>query len=232
MGRLIRTRADNNAKVPAFLDWNFWLGPAPYREYRGVCDWDWRWVLEWGGGQMMDWIGHHADIAQWGINRDRTGPVSFEGTGDFSHPDGIYDSPPTYRYTCRYADGLELVVADESQLSRGTRWYGENGDWIWVNRFHFEASKPSIRDAKIEAGEIRLYSPGHHRNFVDCVKNRKTTVTPAEVAHRSASIGHLGQIAMLTGQKIKWDPDKEEILDNPAASALLGRPARGPWSLI
>ena len=222
--------ADPNAKVPEELDWNFWLGPAPLRPYQGVYDWDWRWVLEWGGGQMMDWIGHHADIAQWGLGRDTTGPVSIEGYAPFE-PDGIYDSPKTYRYTCRYTDGIELTVADNSQVKSGATWYGENGDWVWVDRGHFEASTPKIRDSKIEAGELRLRSPGHQRNFIDCVKNRDTTLTPAEVAHRSASIGHLGQIAMLTGRKIAWDPSNEQILNDPAASALLGRTPRGPWSL-
>jgi predicted dehydrogenase len=223
--------ADPNAKIPEELDWNFWLGPAPFRPFQGVYDWDWRWVLEWGGGQMMDWIGHHADIAQWGLARDTSGPVSIEGYAPFE-PDGIYDSPKTYRYTCRYADGIELTVADSSQVKGGTTWYGENGEWVYVNRGQFDASTPKIRDSKIEAGELRLRSPGHQRNFIDCVKARDTTLTPAEVAHRSASIGHLGQIAMLTGRKLAWDPVKEQILNDPAASALLGRTPRGPWSLV
>jgi len=223
--------ADPNAKVPEGLDWNFWLGPAPYRPFQGVYDWDWRWVLEWGGGQMMDWIGHHADIAQWGLNRDTSGPISFEGYAPFE-PDGIYDSPKTYRYTCRYADGIELVVADSSQIKSGTTWYGENGAWVYVDRGHFDASSPTIRDSKIEAGELRLRSPGHQRNFIDCVKTRDTTLAPAEIAHRSASIGHLGQIAMLTGRKIAWNPDKEQIVGDPAAATLLGRAPRGPWALV
>jgi predicted dehydrogenase len=223
--------ADPNAQVPEGLDWNFWLGPAPFRPFQGVFDWDWRWVLEWGGGQMMDWIGHHADIAQWGLDRDTSGPVSFEGYAPFE-PEGIYDSPKTYRCTCRYADGIELVVADSSQISMGTKWYGANGDWVHVDRGHFEASSPKIRDSKIEAGELRLRSPGHQRNFIDCVKARDTTLTPAEVAHRSASIGHLSQIAMLTGRKIAWDPAKEQIGGDPAAAALLGRAPRGPWALV
>ena len=222
--------ADPNAQIPAELDWNFWLGPAPYRPFQGVYDWDWRWVLDWGGGQMMDWIGHHADIAQWGLDRDTTGPVSFEGYAPFE-PDGIYDSPKTYRYTCRYADGVELTVADSTQVNSGTTWYGENGEWVYVNRGRFDASSPKLRDAKIEAGELRLRSPGHQRDFIRCVKARDTTLTPAEIAHRSASIGHLGQIAMLTGRKITWDPANERIVNDPAASALLGRPLRAPWTL-
>jgi predicted dehydrogenase len=223
--------AEPNAQIPPELDWDFWLGPAPFRQFQGVYDWDWRWVLEWGGGQMMDWIGHHADIAQWGIGRDATGPVSFEGYAPFE-PEGIYDSPKTYRCYCRYADGVELIVADNQQVRSGAKWYGENGDWIWVDRGRYEASTPKIYSSRIEAGELRLRSPGHQRQFIDCVKTRDTTFTPAEVAHRSASIGHLSQIAFLTGRKIKWEPDREQIIGDAAAAALLGRTPRGPWSLV
>jgi predicted dehydrogenase len=226
-----RNPIDPHATIPKGLDWDFWLGPAPYRPYQGIADWDWRWVLDWGGGQMMDWIGHHADIAQWGLDRDTSGPVTFEGYAPFE-VDGICDSPKTYRFSCRYADGVEMTVADSRQVKSGTTWYGENGEWVWVDRGRFDASTPEIRDSRIEPGELRLHSSGHHRNFIDCVKTRATTLTPAEVAHRSASIGHLGQIAMLTGRKIKWDPVREQILGDVSAEALLGRTPRGPWSLV
>ena len=80
--------------------------------------------------------------------------------------------------------------------------------------------------------EIHLYdSPGHHRDFLNCVKSRKTTITPCEVAHRSATPGHLGQIAMLLGRKIRFNPDTEEILDDPTAASLLGKAMRSPWHL-
>jgi len=226
-----RNPIDPHATIPKGLDWDFWLGPAPYRPYQGIADWDWRWVLDWGGGQMMDWIGHHADIAQWGLDRDTSGPVTFEGYAPFE-VDGICDSPKTYRFSCRYADGVEMTVADSRQVKSGTTWYGENGEWVWVDRGRFAASPPEIRASGIEPGGLRLLSPGHNRNFIDCVKTRATTLTPAEVAHRSASIGHLGQIAMLTGRKIKWDPVREQILGDVSAEALLGRTPRGPWSLV
>jgi hypothetical protein len=69
------------------------------------------------------------------------------------------------------------------------------------------------------------------RNFLDCVKSRKPTITPVEAAHHSAVPGHLGLIAMLVGRKIKWDPEKEVILDDAEASQLLSRPYRAPWKL-
>ncbi len=216
--------------IPEGLDWDMWLGPAPYRKFMGVCDFDWRWVLDWGGGQIMDWIGHHADIAQWGLGRDQSGPTSFKGYCPFE-PDYIFDSPTSYRYTGTYSDGIEIVVADHHQVRSGTTWFNENGEWVTVNRGRFDASTPQIRDSKIEAGEIRFRSEGHQKEFVKCVKTRDTTLTPAEIAHRSASIGHLGQIAMLTGRTLKWDPEKEQIIGDSAAAAMLGRTPRGPWTL-
>ena len=219
-------------EVPPHLDWNRWLGPAPWTPYRGVAHWDWRWVLAWGGGQMLDWIGHHADIAHWGLGLDRTGPVSVEGSGEF--PGGaVYDAPIAFRFVCRYANGIEMTVANGSQLPKGvgTRWIGDRG-WIWVNRGGLASEPGGLVHEMIVPGESRLYASRDHRgNFIDCVRNRQTTITPAEVAHRSASVGHLGQIAMLTGRRIRWNPETEEIINDPGASALLGRASREPWIL-
>ncbi|MCX7825242.1 MAG: gfo/Idh/MocA family oxidoreductase, partial [Verrucomicrobiae bacterium] len=134
----------------------------------------------------------------------------------------------------RYANGIELIVADAKQQPKGmgARWIGEKG-WVWVDRSGIDAEPKSLLAEQIGADEQRLYySRGHHLDFIECVKNRQTTITPAEVAHRSASVGHLCQIAMLTGRKIRWNPDTEEIIGDPAASALLGRAPRAPWSLM
>ena len=84
----------------------------------------------------------------------------------------------------------------------------------------------------IGENEVHLYkSSDHHRNFLECVKSRAETAAPVEIAHRSISIGLLGEIAMTTGQKILWNPEKQEIIDNPVASRLLCRPYRQPWNL-
>ena len=80
--------------------------------------------------------------------------------------------------------------------------------------------------------KIKLYeSPGHWRNFLDCVKSRKPTIAPAQTAHHSAIPGHLGLISMLTGRKINWDVKHEKILGDAAASELLTRAYRPPWKM-
>ena len=221
--------------VPKGLDLNMWLGPAPWRPYchfRGSSiHFHWRWILDYSGGQLTDWAGHHIDIAHWGLGLDYTGPLEIYGKGEF--PDeGLYNVPMTYKFTCKYAGGLEIVVANNKQQPMGAKWYGEGGKWIHVSRRGLNASDPGILREQIGPDEIHLYKPTDHKqNFLDCIKSRKLTITPIEVAHRSISVALLGEIAMLTGRKIKWDPEKEEILGDPGASALLGRSYREPWHL-
>ena len=216
--------------VPEGLDWNFWLGPAPYVPYRGVSHWDWRWIMDYSGGQLTDWAGHHIDIAHWGMGWDYTGPVEIEGRGNYP-TEGLYNVATQYKFACTYADGTVMTVANNQQLTQGAKWYGETG-WIHVSRGGMSASDEKILREEIGPNETRLYeSKDHKQNFLDCVKSRELTICPVEVGHRSISVALLGEIAMLTGRKIKWDPENEKIIGDPEASALLGRSYREPWVL-
>ncbi len=216
--------------VPDSVDWDFWLGPAPLVPYRGVIHWNWRWMMDYSGGQLTDWAGHHIDIAHWGLGLDETGPVEIEGKAEYPK-DGIYDVPTAYKFTCKYKNGLEMIVANDRQVPKGmgTTWYGDGG-WIHVRRGKLEASTDKILKEVIGPEETQLYNSGdHHQNFLDCVKSRKKTITPIEVAHRSISVALLGEIAMLLGRKIRWNPDKEEFVNDEEATRLLSRPMRSPW---
>ena len=217
--------------VPEGLDWDFWLGPAPWVPFRGVCHWDWRWIMDYSGGQLTDWAGHHIDIAHWGLGLGRTGPVEIEGRGVYP-TDGIYNVPYEYKFTCKYANGLTMVVANNKQLLQGAKWYGESGKWIYVKRGKLEANPPSVLKEVIGPGEINLYrSRDHKQNFLDCIKSRKETIAPAEIGHRSISVALLGEIAMLTERKLRWDPEKEVFLNDDGANRMLSRPMRSPWHL-
>jgi len=216
--------------VPDGVDWEMWLGPAPKVPFRGVLHWHWRWIMDYSGGQLTDWAGHHIDIAHWGLGLDNSGPVSIEGKGRPNN-DGIYNVPVEYDFTCVYENGLVMRVANASKLEHGmgTLWKGKNG-WIHVDRRGLKASDENILQEKIGSNEISLYkSTDHWRNFIDCVKSREKTITPAEFAHRSISVGLLGEIAMITGIKLHWDPQNEKFTDNNAyATRLLKKPYRKP----
>jgi predicted dehydrogenase len=221
-------------EVPPELDWEMWLGPAPKVAYRGVSHWDWRWILDYSGGQLTDWAGHHIDIANWGAGLEHTGPIEISGTGVYP-AEGIYNVPVEYDFLCKYANGIEMRVANASRLkfNMGTTWYGDNDSWIHTDRGNrLLASDPKILDEVIGENEIHLYkSENHWQNFVDCVHSGNQAIAPIESAYRAISVALLGEIAMTTGQTIHWDPEKEEIIGNPMASRLLSRPYRKPWTL-
>lgn len=215
---------------PDHLDYDFWLGPAPYAPYCPArVHMNWRWNMDLGGGQLMDWVGHHVDIAHWGMGFDLTGPVEVAGTGEYTRA-GVWNSPSRYYLNVKYADGTPMKVAGGyPEIRSGTKWIGEYG-WIWCDRGGLEANPPSLLQEFISPDEIRLYkSRDHHQNFLDCIKTRRPTITPAEVAHRSASVGHLGVIAIELGRKIRFDPNTEKIINDPEADRLLSRSYRSPW---
>ncbi len=228
------TRGNESIKpVPEGVDWEMWLGPAPLVPFRGILHWDWRWIMDYSGGQMTDWAGHHIDIAHWALDLEHTGPVEVEGHGTYPK-DGIFNVPYEYKVTTKYANGITMIIANDRQLPHGmgTCWYGDKG-WLHVTRDEpIHAEPKSVVDEVIGPNEIHLYeSKDHFQNFLDCIKNRRETITPAEVAHRSLTPALLGEITMLTGRKLKWDPEKEVIIGDEEASRMLSRPMRSPWHL-
>lgn len=216
-------------KPPADLDYDMWLGPAPDEPYAPArLHKNWRYILDYGGGLLTDWVGHHLDIAHWGLDRDQTGPIEIDGTGAFEP--GLYDVPTDFDVRCKYADGLTIRITNKNR--GGTKFHGENGQWVYVDRGKIEANPKALLEETIGPDEIRLTrSTDHYQNFIDCVKSRQQTITPAETGHRSATVGNLGLISILVGRPLKWNPEKETIQDDEEASRLLGRSMRAPWTL-
>ena len=227
---------DQITEAPAGLDYNTWIGPSqmmPYRECQ--LHKNWRWNYNTGGGQLLDWVGHHVDIAHWGLGFDENGPSEIEGEGEFPPADAIWNTCTKYRLNLKYPNDIEMVISGgHPGIKGGTKWIGTNG-WVHVTRGSFSASNEEWSEMPLlpaDQRKVKLYeSPGHMRNFLDCVKSRKPTITPIETAHHSAVPGHLGMIAMRTGRKIKWDVQRGVIIGDAEASKMLGREYRKPWLL-
>jgi predicted dehydrogenase len=224
---------DRPMDPPKTLDYERWLGPAPLAPYCPArVHKTWRWNLDYGGGMLMDWVGHHVDTAHWGLGFDNTGPVEVEGKGEYTLASRVWNAPSRFRVRARYKNGVTMIISGGyDDVRRGAKWIGDEG-WIWVDRSGMEAQPRQILFSRIRSDEIRLEpSLSHYKNFLDCVRTRRQTLCPADVALRSATPGYLGLISILTGTKIKWDPEKQRIIDNPAAERLLSRPMRSPWRL-
>ena len=217
--------------VPEGLDWDMWLGHTPnaaYTEKR--CHFWWRFILAYGGGEMTDRGAHVIDLAQLAAGKDHTGPVECIANGT-ANASGIFDAYMDYVFVNIYDDGLKMIGATKGP--RGVKFEGDEG-WIFIHVHgqKVEASDPRILESKIGNREIQLgRSPGHHRNFADCVKSREDTMATAEVGHRTGTICHLNNISMKLRRPIQWDPVNEVVINDDEANALLGPQMREPWSI-
>jgi myo-inositol 2-dehydrogenase/D-chiro-inositol 1-dehydrogenase len=225
--------------VPENLDYEMWLGPAPWAPYtedrvhpqNSITDRPgWLRISDYGAGMVTGWGSHHLDIAHWGMGTEDTGPVEIEGQAEFPK-DGLWDVHGDFRIEYTYANGVKVIVAEEKIYRNGVRFEGDQG-WVFVTRGAIEAEPKSLLQETIGAGETKLYVSDHHKgNFYECVKSRAATIAPVEVGHRSCSVCLLGDIAMRTGRKLQWDPAQEQFVNDTQANAMLSRPMRAPWHL-
>ncbi len=210
--------------LEAGLDWERWLGQAPKRPYnsvlspRGVHNHfpHWRNYREYSGGSMTDWGAHHFDIAQWGLGMDESGPVEIIPPEDPKANKGV-------KYI--YANGIEMIHGGTG----GVTFFGTKGK-IFVTRGKVKCEPESIFKEPIGGKDVRLYpSPGHHRDFLDCVKSRKRPICDIEVGARSVTVCHLGNLAYWHRKKIRWDPKAWKITEGDAA--WIDRERRDPYQL-
>ena len=230
--------------VPKTLDYDMWTGPAPMRPYtvdRCTCFGTYH-CYDFALGFIAGWGAHPLDIAQWGMDLDHTSPVSYEGTGTIPTR-GLYDTTSQWDIHCTYANGLPMRFMSERTaksvvmsyrkkwITHGTTFFGTDG-WVSVDRTGLYTSDPKLTQVKLKTNEVHLYnSPAQDRNFVDCIKTRKPTISPLESAIRSDTISHMADICVRVGRPIKWDPKREAIIDDRQATQLLNRTMRSPWSL-
>jgi|SRR5436190_4482113 len=238
--------------VPPQLNWDLWQGqtqPVDYVPER--CHTFFRFWHDYSGGTLTDWGAHHNDIAQWGNNTDRSGPVSVEGRVLAPPVPGGYTTFGRYEVNYEYANGVKLTCksvlredfygrptgekATTDDERNGVKFIGKYG-WIFVNREKIVASDPLLLSTELSPKANRLppapKGPAPHMaNFFDSVRSREPAACEPEIGHRSVSVCHIGVIALRTGRKLAWNPEREEFENDPEANKYLSREMRQPWSL-
>ena len=214
-------------KLEPGLDWNLWLGPAPKRAYNSILSarggiskpWpQWRRYREYSGGGQTDIGAHHYDIAQWGLGMDGSGPVEIIPPKDPSQGKGV-------KYV--YANGVEMIHGGPS----GITFHGTDGK-LRIDRGHLSATPADAIKTPLSDKEVHLYkSPGHHRDWLNCIRNRKRPVADVEIGARSVTVCHLGNLAYWHGRKLKWDPKNWKFIGDDKANEWLDYDRRDPWQL-
>lgn len=227
--------------VPKELDYDLWLGPAPWAPYTDMrvhTPFDllkrpnWMRIDTYAQGMISNWGAHYFDMAQWANDTEYSGPVSVEGKGEF--PKSLWNTMINFRVTYRYANGVEMTCEQTPTSKPSIRYVGSEG-WILVDGYpgQISSSRPSLLTSKSAEGELDLSKTLWDKpDFIDAVKTGRKTLEPIEIGHRTISISQIGLIACQLSEKLTWNPEKELFVGNNAANALLTAPlARKEWAL-
>jgi predicted dehydrogenase len=247
--------------VPAGVDYERWLGPAPFRPHtQDLCSDDgakktWWFISDFALGFIAGWGIHPIDIAVWGADLFN-GPVEVGGRGTF-YSEGACDTATVWNVNLKFAGGVTMKFVgvpnggnqgkgtcdtwpQENEwkqryrriTSHGTAFEGTEG-WVHVDRDGINLNPENLIDLPEETLHTQLLrSSNHVRNFLDAVKSRGPTVCPIEESVRSDSLCHISEIAIRLNRKLTWDPKKERFLDSEEANLRLpARKPRAPWHL-
>ena len=201
-------------ETPDDVDWDMWLGPAPWRPFhQSLITGGFRPFRDYSGGSTTDWGCHTFGGCLFALNLHLTGPT------EILPPDG--DENKQLRF--KFATGETIY---------------HGGGWGGI--INFRGSEGEISEEDKNAGKITapdIYIPsykgsgGIFGDFLHCVKTREQPFRHVEAAHRTATCAHLANIAYWLNRPLKWDPVKEEIIGDPEASRWMDRPRREPWAL-
>ncbi|MDR3183254.1 MAG: Gfo/Idh/MocA family oxidoreductase [Planctomycetaceae bacterium] len=239
-------------EIPKHINYEMWTGPAPLLPYIPARHhYNWRWNFAYSGGVLTDWGSHLVNAAQWALNTDDTGPVEVEGTGEFPSFDDVWNTAETFNVRYRYKNGVMLNVFTENPSTEAIKIEGTKG-WIltrgWRNplkasdekllQLKFDNSAPELknygREESTVAAKDKGWAGGEHIDFSLRVKDRKECYYTAECGHRTHTIAHIGNIAMLLQKKLQWNPEAEKFEGDGADEAnkhfCYQRPQREPWT--
>ncbi len=222
--------------VPDGLDWDMWLGQAPWRPYNAIYaphidegGWpEWRLYFEFAGGNITDFGAHDFDIAQWGMGRDGSGPVAVTPASDWDQTLMAF----------QYDDGVTMYYGGARDPEnrpiggRAQEFVGDEGRVI-VRGGSMSAYPAALADVSLDDDDVRLYeNENHWKDWIECIKERRRPIANVEVGHGSATVCHLANIAYLLDRPIAWDPETQSFPDgDEEAEAYLSREMREPWTL-
>ena len=203
---------------------------------RSRCHHNFRWWLEYSGGQVTDWGVHVVDVGMWALGVDSTGPVEIEGSGEFPQVENGYNVATQFDTTLRFANGNTVIL--NSDPGGSVLIEGDEGR-ILVNRGRL-VGKPIEELTKADAQWLdeqvaALYGPkrpgSHMRNFFECVKDRSQPASDVFTHHRTVSACHLANIAMRLRRKLTWDPAAEQFPSDEQANGMLSRTQRAGYEI-
>lgn len=224
--------------APAYLDWEMWLGQAPMTKYIPQrTHHNFRWWQEYSGGQVTDWGVHHTDIAMWALGMDETGPTKIAGKGKFNHEKNCYNVAQTFDCTMDFAGGHQIQLTsggNELIISGEKGRIRVNRDGLTGKPVEEIAASPEQTDwlnGEVEKLYRNMRMGGHMQNFFDCVKSRELPISDVYTHHRSVSVCHLANIAMILDRELTWDPKQEDFVGDAEATAMLSREQRKPYTI-
>ena len=225
-------RGDPNAPdttPPADLAYDLWVDPAPLKPYNPKrLYYNFRFYWDTGGGQLTNWGAHHIDIVQWALGHDGGCPLTVEAKARF-RADKLYETPEWFDITYHYPGGTTVRCGQDHR--EGITFEGEKGA-LFVYRGKSESTPADILQQPLAAKDVRLpVSTEHFHNWLECIKSRQRPICDVEIGHRSATVCHLGNIAVRTGRTIRWDPAGEQVIGDREAAAMLSRTYRKPYEL-
>ena len=219
------------APVPPGLDYEMWVGPAPFKPYNDIqCSYNWYFVYDYCIGWIGSWGVHHVDIALWGSPSLATQPLEIEGTAVFP-TEGLANTSVTWKVDAHTADGVHFSFTDNGKHPQGCRFVGPDG-WVHVNRGGIRAEPASLLKIALKPDDEHLYvSRGHHENFFDCIRSRRDPVSNVDAGHAATTMTNIADIATRLGRKLAWDWKAQRFANDPVANSYLRRPMRSPWTL-
>jgi predicted dehydrogenase len=217
-------------ETPDTIDWDAWIGPAPYRGYHMdlACPLEdkrwgqWRDYKPFGGGMITDWGAHMFDIIQWALDQDHSGPTVF------TPPSRPAESGLNYTYN----NGIKVTHTKWGDGNNEIQFIGSEGR-LEVSRSYLRTyPNEALADTLLKDSDTqRVYnSENHHEDWLDAIRNRTRPICDVEIGHRTASVCNISNIAYSLQRPLEWNPVREQFVDDPGANLMLDRAYRGQWN--